>query len=195
LYDFRPYTRILYPYGYDSDHDRVALSFAVHRGADKARDFAPIPASKISMKDGYDRFLARVAYELGIEVIVFQHERGKHASVTEILDARSRSASYASICHGGPVPSDGKSWFNPETEYPGVWFSNYGFLGLRKEGTRVVTLHHRSEASEEKPMFHNGRFISWEEYLSTRPAEGEAASSSSGSSDRFDDPDDESDSP
>lgn len=72
--------------------------------------------------DYLDQKICKLANKQGYDTVLLQREPGEKRAVTEILDVRSRKDSYASIC---------KEKFNLptwETNYPTIWFSNYGFM-------------------------------------------------------------------
>lgn len=72
--------------------------------------------------DYLDQDICKLAREQEYDTILLQREPGGGRVVTEIIDTRSRTDSYASICKEKfDLPTH-------KTEYPTIWFSNYGFM-------------------------------------------------------------------
>lgn len=76
----------------------------------------------VGIFDPLDQLLCNAARKAGYDTVILQREPGETRAVTEILDVRDRSVSYANIC---------KEKFNlvtRKTKYPTIWFNNYGFM-------------------------------------------------------------------
>ena len=74
--------------------------------------------------DYLDRYICGLARELNYDTILLQREPGEYRAVTEIYDIRPRDESFNSIC------KNKLNWSISNTNYPAIWFSDYGFVEL-----------------------------------------------------------------
>lgn len=78
-----------------------------------------------AVMDGYDQTICMMAKEAGYDTVLLQKEPGKYRTVTEILDVRSRTISYDSICKFEDRPMTN---FAKNKKYPLIWLPSDGFL-------------------------------------------------------------------
>jgi len=77
----------------------------------------------IGIHDDYDQKICKMARELKIDTIVFQHEIGETRAVTEILDTRDNT--YDHLVRVNVIT---KPWYKISKKYPTIWFLDNGFI-------------------------------------------------------------------
>ena len=106
-----------------SNDQKDDIDFMIYDGVYEGKKY-------YAMLDGYDQTICMMAKEAGYDTVLLQKEPGKYRTVTEILDVRSRSVSYDSICkfEDRPMVHSVKN-----KKYPLIWIPSDGFLEFKAE--------------------------------------------------------------